>query len=144
MRAHIPTARSLRRAFWSCAASVLLISCGSDLRRARVGSHPVNGSEPEVVDFPPPPAEVEELPQDPGPPCVWVDGRWEYVGRRWEWREGAYVQAPSSCYYAPPVMVWLPSETGGELYYLSGHWYTDDGANCQEPTACRVRESNDG
>ncbi|MGE3675203.1 MAG: hypothetical protein AB7K71_36380, partial [Polyangiaceae bacterium] len=82
----IPTVVS--RSAVICLTAFTLLGCGSDLRRARVGSHPVNGSDPEVVDFPPPPSEVEELPPDPGPPCVWVDGRWEYVGRRWEWHDG--------------------------------------------------------
>lgn len=142
-------ASSLRQLGWwagrlsalSVVALCALPSCGSELRRAQLGSHPVTGSDPDIVDFPPPPAEVEEIPPDPGPPCVWVDGRWEYVGRRWEWQAGAWVNPRAECYYATPVMVWLPSAATGELYYLQGRWYTAAGEPCGEPKLCRVRES---
>lgn len=132
--------RAAHLASLSVALLCALPGCGSELRRAQLGSHPVSGSEPDIVDFPPPPAEVEDVPPDPGPPCVWVDGRWEYVGRRWEWQAGAWVNPSAACFYAPPVMVWLPSDGAGELYYLQGRWYTEGGEPCGEPKACRIRE----
>ncbi len=116
---------------------MLVVGCGSELRRAQVQKHPAS-AETLPVDFPPPPAMVEELPKDPGEPCVWVDGRWEYLNRRWEWTGGAWVKPKSECFYSPPVMFWASPELGGDLHHRPGRWHTSSGEPCDEPIACRL------
>jgi hypothetical protein len=97
------------------------------------------------VEFPPPPAQLEIIEKDPGEPCSWQDGHWSWQGRRWSWQPGQWVIAPEGCYYAPPVMVWVPSEEKGELYYLLPRWYPNDAeeldrkqvlAACQKVRPC--------
>ena len=112
------------------------LSCGSEFRRAKTGGHPQDNAAPIIVDFPPPPARVEVVPADPGPPCVWVDGQWNYVARRWRWRDGDWVQPAEGCYYAPPRMVWVPQMKTDTLYYLEGRWYRDSGVTCDLPRSC--------
>ncbi len=93
------------------------------LRTAPTGPHPTNGAEPVIVEYPPPPAQQELIEGDPGEPCVWEDGYWTWLGRRWSWQPGRWVVPPADCYYADPVMVWIPSTDKGELYYMAPRWY---------------------
>lgn len=101
-------------------------SCASFVRTPPRGPHPPNGAEPVVVEYPPPPARAEMVTADPGEACSWIDGHFSWVGRRWQWQPGGWQRAPSDCYYAPPILVWLPSEGHGELYYMRPRWYPKD------------------
>jgi hypothetical protein len=101
----------------------LTVACGSLLRTVPNGPHPSNGADPLIVDYPPPPAQMEHVKSDPGEPCRWQDGHWSWLGRRWSWEPGRWVLPPEGCHYAPPVMVWVPSEQKGELYYIAPRWY---------------------
>ena len=121
------------------------LACGSGLRTVPTGSAPTAHAESIIVEYPPPPAEVEVIPDDPGAPCAWMDGYWDWAGRRWNWVPGAWVVPPEGCYRSTPVTVWLPSEDHGELYYLRSRWYPDgaDGMDatelaeaCDTPTPC--------
>jgi hypothetical protein len=86
------------------------------------GPH-AGGVAPVVVDAPPPSAKVEDVPDDPGGDCRWLDGRWEWEGAGWQWREGRWVVPPRECHFAPPIALWVPSASGGALFYRGGAWY---------------------
>lgn len=108
------------------------IACSSSLRTVPLGPHLAAGA-PTVVEFEPPPAKVEMITEDPGAPCRWLDGRWEWVGRSWRWTSGRWVIPPEQCYFAPPLALWVPSTGTGELFYRPGRWYRDDGQGvCEE------------
>jgi hypothetical protein len=101
-----------------------------------------------VVEYPPPPAQVEFVPKQPRESCVWVDGHWNWIARGWQWVAGSWVIAPADCYYAQPSMVWLPSSQGSLLYYLPPRWYPKGAEQseedqplerCAEPRACVVQ-----
>lgn len=128
----------------SAALSLALgaVACGSTLRTVPTGPHPPNGTEPIIVDYPPPPAQQELIEASPDEPCAWQDGYWSWLGRRWSWEPGRWVIPPADCYYAPPVMVWIPSEGKGELYYLQPRWYPKDAEELtseQLAVSCKVR-----
>src|SRR5262249_52393335 len=90
-----------------------------------------------VVEDAPPPAKVESVPVDPGKPCAWLDGRWEWAARNWEWTPGDWVEAPEGCHYAPPETIWVATAGRGQLFYLPGRWYPDEGAGkCPEARSC--------
>ena len=104
---------------------------------APVGGHPANASPPIVVDSPPPSAKIEHVPDDPGAPCAWLDGHWEWAGETWDWTPGAWVVAEGGCHFALPEAIWVPAPGRGLLFYLQGQWYRDrDGARCKEPRVC--------
>lgn len=119
--------------------AVVLPACGSRLRVAPAGAPPVSGAEAVVVDYPPPPAQVEIVPRDPGKPCVWVDGHWEWQGRRWRWQTGSWLRPPPACYYSTQMLVWLPAEGASPLYYWPPRWYPRSTARagaCDRPVPC--------
>jgi hypothetical protein len=110
---------------WLLGAAIVL-GCGSSLRTVPTGPHPSTGGERIVVDYPPPPAQLDKIESDPGKPCSFQDGHWVWQGRRWSWQPGSWVVPPAGCYYAPAVMVWVPSLDEGELYYMPPRWYPND------------------
>ena len=103
------------KALWIAAPALLVVAlevnCGS---RAPPAAH---CAEPVVADYPPPPAQVEMVGVERPSPCQWMDGSWEWIGRRWQWKPGAWVIPPANCARAAPIMIWLPSEGRGALYY---------------------------
>jgi hypothetical protein len=108
----------------------LLAACGPSLPTAELGAHPKD--DYVVVEYPPPPAKVEEPPGAPDDDCVWVDGHWEYIGRRWEWRRGEWVRPPSVCRLAPARIAW----EGKELRYRPPRWYPEGQALVSIESAC--------
>ncbi len=121
-------------------AAVLLGACGSSLRTVPRG--PTAENLPWiVVDYPPPPAQVEQLPPDPGKPCAWLDGHWEWMGRRWQWVDGEWVVPPSGCHYVDPWMSWVPAHDGHELHYWAPRWLPDVvNTICKQPVICRTEK----
>lgn len=109
------------------AGALLALACGGSLRTVPTGVPRGAAPTPIVVDQPPPPARVERVPPDPGRPCAFLDGRWEYRAHDWEWTPGGWVHAPDGCSYAFPEAVWVPASGRGLLFYLPGRWYRDDG-----------------
>ncbi|MFO7179040.1 MAG: YXWGXW repeat-containing protein [Pseudomonadota bacterium] len=98
------------------------------------------------VDYPPPPAEVEERDERLAgrPECVWMDGHWAWVGRRWRWTSGEWVVPPPGCLRAPPTLSWS-RDTPARLYYTPPRWYrpsAEDPARaepCAAPIPCLQR-----
>ncbi len=116
----------------------LLASCGSSLRTVPRGP-PAANIPWIVVDYPPPPSEVEDIPADPGKPCAWQDGYWNWVGRRWQWTSGKWVIAPKGCHYVDPWMSWISTHNGNELHYWLPRWLPDVKSTiCREPVTCRT------
>ncbi len=121
-------------------------SCGERLRVAPRTSQQVDISDKTLVDFPPPPAAVEAVPPDPGPPCVWVDGHYRFIAGRWQWADGGWFVPPPNCAYAPPQMAWIPEGNVGALYFQPGRWLpttTKTGRDgkawvCAAPRRCRA------
>ena len=57
------------------------------------------------VPYPPPPAQVERVPNRPRSDAVWVDGSWEWSGRLWRWKDGGWFAPPApGVKYAPWAM----------------------------------------
>lgn len=118
-------------------------ACGGELERVPVGPLPVEGVELGVVEYPPPPAKVERIPEQPEPECAWLDGHWEFRARRWRWVDGDWVLPPAGCHYVEPFIRWLPSggPEHGTLYALEGLWVREDGSKCALAKSCTGRPS---
>lgn len=110
-------------ALLSVGSLLVAAGCSRSFHLAKAGLPPTFGAQSLVVDYPPPPAEVEELGEVPGEPCVWVDGHWNWVARRWRWQTGGWVVPPEDCYRSTPMMVFLAAEQASPLYYWPPQWY---------------------
>lgn len=119
-------------------------ACSSSLRTVP-RAPPPDTLERVFADYPPPPAEIEILPPDPGGKCAWLDGHWSWVGRRWAWVSGAWVVPPPGCHLTLPLITWGTDRTGQpQLAYAPPEWFPDtplgkDGkpASCAQPVVCR-------
>ena len=123
-------ARSRR---WPSAALLLLGACGGP-RLVTVPSGPQPAqAKPVSVDFPPPPAKIEEIPlaERARNACVWRDGYWDWTGRRWEWQAGRAVLAPAGCLFAEPKLQWSTES----LSFYRPAWYPDP-TKTPAPKAC--------
>jgi hypothetical protein len=87
------------------------------------------------AEYPPPPAQIEVVertgvPEDPA--CAWIDGHWQWEGRRWTWIAGGWFIAPRGCHFAGATAYWIPgSSRGGKLCTLYPGFFADrDGARC--------------
>lgn len=107
-----------------------LVACGSSFKTAELGEHPKD--DYVVVEYPPPPAKIEQPPEPPDDRCVWVDGHWRYSGRRWEWQSGEWVRPPEACRLAPARIAW----EGSELRYSPPRWYPEGQALVNAESAC--------
>jgi hypothetical protein len=133
----------LRTSALGATASVLVVACSASTPLVPRGSHPPHVQEFVVVPYPPPPAEVEEIPAGHrNERCAWVDGHYRFAGRGFSWQAGRWVLPTPGCYYAPPVVAWAK---GGEsrLYFTPPRWYkagaarmTEQAAGCGEPAPC--------
>jgi len=114
------------------------LGCGSSLRTVPVGARSNTGGQDLVeLEAAPPPAKVESIPVDPGAPCAWLDGRWEWATNGWEWTPGDWVIPPEGCHFAPPETVWVATAGRGQLFYMPGRWYPKDSAGkCLEARSC--------
>jgi hypothetical protein len=119
-------------------------ACGSSTNLAPKGPHPPHVQEFVLVDFPPPPAQVEEIPESlaSGPDCVWVDGHYAWEDRRFAWHPGQWVMPAEGCYFAPAVTAWSRTREP-RLYYTPPRWYREDAlgksgaaAFCPVPRTC--------
>lgn len=102
------------------AALPLLVACGASIPVPVTGSH-TRDEQTVPIPYPPPPARVEvvtDVPKDM-PGAVWVDGEWQWKGRRWVWSAGQWQQPLPGGYYAPPAVVRFED---GTLEYYAGTW----------------------
>jgi hypothetical protein len=121
----------------------VLAACGASTPLVPKGPHPPHIQEFVEVAYPPPPAQVEEIRSSAkDKSCDWLDGHYQWEGRRWEWQAGRWVRPAAGCYYAGPVVAW--SKAGeGRLYFTPPRWYKDNAAElseqaalCPEPPTC--------
>ena len=111
----------MKRLVLLCALGAAL-GCGSRQAEAPRGAHPPNDAV--VVPFPPPPAQVEEVPPQPNSSCVWTDGYWDFTDR-WEWQAGEWVVAQAHCRLAPVEL----RRQQGQLWHARPRWYPDNAAD---------------
>src|SRR5450432_4226944 len=101
----------------------LLAACGAaQLVTVPSGPQPAK-AQPVAVDYPPPPAKIEEIPlsRQSSNRCVWRDGFWDWTGRRWEWQGGRAVLSPAGCRFAEAKLEW----TTDSLSFYRPAWYPD-------------------
>ncbi len=128
---------------------LLPLACATTTELVPKGTHPPHLQEFVEVEYPPPPAQIEEItPRHPADPdCAWLDGYPTWLGRRWVWQPGHWVRPIEGCYYAPPVVAW--SKAGEpRLYYSPPRWYRDGAlamsgpsAFCAAPPDCGARQN---
>ncbi|HQP35526.1 MAG TPA: hypothetical protein PLI95_10110 [Polyangiaceae bacterium] len=119
-------------------ASACASACSTALPQPPLGPHNDLDTWVYVHEEPPEPAQVEEIPASPDPRAVWIDGSWDWKGKRWVWKQGSWQLPPPGAYYARPVLKGIPTaqyETpkpgqGGQLLgytltlmYNPGHWH---------------------
>ncbi len=82
-----------------------------------MGSH--EGEVPLAVPVPPPPAQVDLVPDPPASFVrpAWVDGQWLWVGRRWVWEAGRWVELREGTVYAAPRVY---RRADGQLVWFRG------------------------
>ncbi len=90
------------------------------------------------VDYAPPPAQIETLPETPpAPGCRWVDGQWVWSSQRWDGRPGGWIQPPERCRYSLPSQSWALVQGAAALYYRPGRWYSvSEPQICPDPPPC--------
>lgn len=120
------------RVAWGAAALWLAGCAGAYLVTAPSGPQPAT-AQPVRVDFPPPPAKIEEIPlsRRSGNRCVWRDGYWDWTGRRWEWQSGRAVVPAPGCRLAEGKLEW----TADFLTFYRPAWYPDP-AQSPAPKVC--------
>lgn len=120
---------------WTAASAFLLpfLACAGRL------PHPIYVEQPTSalveVGYPPPPARVEFVPKQPASDAVWIDGEWQWQGRRWAWRIGRWVRPPKDAKFAPWMMVRSPN---GAVYYAEGTWRDARHEEIAEPAALAI------
>lgn len=101
------------------ALSLSLSACSGSLPSPPKGTQV--GAEPVNVPSMPPPGKVEIVPPRPesmkNP--VWIDGEWEWKGRRWVWKEPRWEDLEPGALWAPPMTIRL---NDGSLVHYKGRW----------------------
>jgi hypothetical protein len=99
-------------------ATLATVACSSALPEPVLAERPA--SELVEVPYPPPPARVEHVPTEPERAAVWIDGEWEWDGRRWAWRYGGWIAAPSE---GISLAKWVTvRRTDGALMFAPSLW----------------------
>ena len=107
----------------STALALLAVACGGPrLVTVPIGPQPARAAR-IAVDYPPPPAQIEEIAiaAGSGGKCVWRDGYWDWIGARWEWQSGRPVLPVQGCLYAEAKLQW----TTDSLSFYRPAWYPD-------------------
>jgi hypothetical protein len=107
---------------------VSFVACGSSLPRPPRGEPPP-GAYAEVP-YPPPPAQVERVPERPER-AVWVDGSWLWTGTRWRWRDGGWFEPPPQGVVYADWEIRRPS--GTSLRFAGAAWRDRSGAEVSPP-----------
>ena len=99
------------------ASAFTITSCGPYHGGVFVGA-PMEGGPVYVREGPPPPRVIARPPH-PGGVAIWIDGRWEWDGNRYNWRDGYWDRHPKGKAWAPGT--WKKHPKGWK--YHEGHWH---------------------
>ncbi|MEJ7728896.1 MAG: hypothetical protein WKG00_06750 [Polyangiaceae bacterium] len=113
-------------------------ACTGALPRPPFVSHPTTALV--KVPFPPPPARVEHVPEQPQDGAVWIDGEWTWQGRLWAWTYGRWVVAPTGARYSPWTTV---RDRAATLYFAAGVWRDAAGRPLRAPKPLAVARANE-
>jgi hypothetical protein len=104
-------------------ATLLHTACSVELKRPPIGQAPPGAFE-EIVPYPPPAARVETVPPQKSEGEVWIDGQWDWDGKRWKWLPGAWTRPPAGAHFTP----WEVKRTeDGQLHFAHATWRAADG-----------------
>lgn len=122
------------------AAATASVACGS-----RTLPTPSYVGQPQQalvqVPYPPPPARVEYVPDQPDGDAVWIDGEWVWQGRRYAWKPGRWVKPPANASFAPWAAV---RDTMGSLYVAEGSWRDGRGNEVAAPAPLKTGKPSPG
>jgi hypothetical protein len=114
---------------WRFALCALAVAaCSGRIPHPPYANHPPDALV--EVDYPPPPARVEFVPERPQSDAVWLNGEWSWSGRRWAWKEGGWVVVPEGARYAKLALV---RRKDGKLFAAPGTWRNAQGAEITPP-----------
>ena len=126
-------------------ACITCLGCAAQLPSPPLGPHAPSDVAQHVLRPPPDVVKVEQVPAQPAPDAIWIDGYWNWTGSRWAWRRGSWQLVPRGATYAPastiriPVPVYEPSKPGAVhrskqlkgygmlLLFIPAHWHRRDG-----------------
>jgi hypothetical protein len=108
--------------------ALALAGCGG-LPKPVMTAAPVSAFE--EVPYPPPPARAEVVPQKPRSGDVWVDGEWDWDGKKWRWEPGGWVAPPPNATFQPWMTSW---RRDGRLFYARATWRDASGRAIDGPT----------
>jgi hypothetical protein len=77
----------------------------------------VASADVRIVTAPPAP-RVEVLPPPPAPHYYWISGHWRWVGNRYDWEPGHWVEPRPDAVFVQAY--W--TEERGQWIYHAGHW----------------------
>ena len=122
------------------AAATAMLACGG-----RTLPKPSYVGQPQEalvqVPYPPPPARVEYVPDQPDGKAVWIDGEWVWQGRRYAWKPVRWVSPPANASFAPWATV---RDTMGALYIAEGTWRDSKGNEVAAPAPLRSGKPSPG
>lgn len=103
-----------------------LAACVGALPAPPLGDH--KGDEFIAVPTPAPPGKVEIVGQPPATMKTpyWIDGEWEWNGRRWSWKDGRWEEPPAGMCCWAPALTWRRSD--GSIAHLRGAWKKEPAA----------------
>jgi hypothetical protein len=107
---------------------LLVAACSSRLPRPNYTEQPTSALV--EVDYPPPPARVAFVPVQPRSDAVWVNGEWQWQGRRWAWKPGGWFVPPPGAAYARSVVV---RRSDGKIFFAAGAWRRPGGEEVMPP-----------
>jgi hypothetical protein len=84
------------------------------------------------------------VPARPNSDAVWVDGEWNWDGRRYRWTKGGWVVPAAGAKIAPWAVA---RRDDGQLFFSPSVWYGESGAPIPPPqvlAAGYVREPDAG
>lgn len=122
------------------AAATTMLACGS----GRLPTPSYTGQPQQAlvqVPYPPPPARVEFVPEQPAGDAVWIDGEWVWQGRRYAWKPGRWVKPPGNGSFAPWAAVRDPM---GALYVAEGSWRDGKGNEIAAPAPIKTAKPSPG
>lgn len=105
------------------AIALSLAGCAGTLPAPPVGDHA--GDDFVPVPSPEPAGKVEIVGQPP--PTMkkpyWIDGEWDWNGRRWDWKAGRWEEPPPGMCCWAPALTWRRDD--GSIAHLRGAWKKD-------------------